>query len=476
MKFVATTVAVGLINFVDTVNAAALRSKSTLNLPNKSVSLNDDNSGKTFVHLFEWSWSDVAIECEEFLGPNGYEAVQISPPMEHIVGDQWWTRYQPVSYDLVSRSGDEGQFQDMVNRCKAAGVEIFADAVINHMASGQGTGINGHSFGGRNFPGLYSQNDFHHKKDDKSSNCAVNNYADQYNVQYCDLVGLTDLCTGCDYVKSTLSGYLDKLANMGVAGFRIDAAKHQQADQLGCVIASCTSARDLFYFHEVIEGDNEAVKPDMYFTLGQVTEFDFAQTVGNAFKNYDLSSLSNFADQLFDSDKAIIFMDNHDTQRGDAPLTYKDGSTYKLANIFMLGSPYGHPKVMSSYSFSDHDQGPPHSQVHSGSDLNCGNGEWVCEHRWSEIVAMVGFRRAVPTSEPMENFQTGQGNQAISFSRGNAGFVAINLSGGDWSENFSSNLPAGSYTDIISNTNIVVNNDGSFQATVRANGALAIHV
>lgn len=24
-----------------------------------------------FVHLFEWSWSDVAIECEQWLGPKG---------------------------------------------------------------------------------------------------------------------------------------------------------------------------------------------------------------------------------------------------------------------------------------------------------------------------------------------------------------------------------------------------------------------
>ena len=52
-----------------------------------------DTAGKTFVHLFEWSWTDVAQECEDFLGPNGYDAVQISPPQEHITGDAWWTRY-----------------------------------------------------------------------------------------------------------------------------------------------------------------------------------------------------------------------------------------------------------------------------------------------------------------------------------------------------------------------------------------------
>ncbi len=44
------------------------------------------------VQLFEWSWADVAEECETFLGPKGYKAVQISPPSEHIQGSYWWTR------------------------------------------------------------------------------------------------------------------------------------------------------------------------------------------------------------------------------------------------------------------------------------------------------------------------------------------------------------------------------------------------
>ena len=40
-----------------------------------------------------------------------------------------------------------------------------------------------------------------------------------------------------------------------------------------------------------------------YFGLGQVTNFDFAYAVGNAFKSGDLSGLSNFAGGLFESDK-----------------------------------------------------------------------------------------------------------------------------------------------------------------------------
>ena len=59
---------------------------------------------------------------------------QVSPPMEHVVlpGDNypWWQRYQPVSYKLYSRSGNEDQFADMVKRCNKVGVR-YRLQVIN---------------------------------------------------------------------------------------------------------------------------------------------------------------------------------------------------------------------------------------------------------------------------------------------------------------------------------------------------------
>ena len=35
------------------------------------------NGSDVFVHLFEWKWTDVARECEQFLAPAGYCAVQV---------------------------------------------------------------------------------------------------------------------------------------------------------------------------------------------------------------------------------------------------------------------------------------------------------------------------------------------------------------------------------------------------------------
>ena len=42
-------------------------------------------------------------------------------------------------------------------------------------------------------------------------------------------------------------------------------------------------------------------------------------------------------------------------------LTYKNGTDYISAVSFMLAWPYGLPRVMSSYAFTNFDKGPPSS-------------------------------------------------------------------------------------------------------------------
>ena len=69
---------------------------------------------EVFVHLFEWKWTDIANECENFLGVNGYDAVQVSPPNEHALIGNLVAALQPVSYE-PPRSGNEEQFVEMLN-------------------------------------------------------------------------------------------------------------------------------------------------------------------------------------------------------------------------------------------------------------------------------------------------------------------------------------------------------------------------
>jgi alpha-amylase len=35
------------------------------------------NNRSVIVHLFEWKFKDIAKECEQYLGPNGFGGVQV---------------------------------------------------------------------------------------------------------------------------------------------------------------------------------------------------------------------------------------------------------------------------------------------------------------------------------------------------------------------------------------------------------------
>ena len=122
-------------------------------------------------NLWEWNWPSVANECTTVLGPDGYASVQVAPPADSLSRDYtssdapiehpWWDVYQPVDYNLTSRFGDEQQFRDMVSTCRAAGVKVIVDAVINHM-----TGQGHKSYGGVEYTHFsypdYNASNFHH--------------------------------------------------------------------------------------------------------------------------------------------------------------------------------------------------------------------------------------------------------------------------------------------------------------------------
>ncbi len=428
----------------------------------------------TFVHLFEWKWSDVATECEQVLGPKGYSAVQVSPPQEHIQGDAWWTRYQPVSYQLQSRSGDANQFADMVSRCNAAGVDVYVDAVINHTASGAGTGTAGSSYSSDTltYPS-YSSNDFHQE-------CSINSddySSDPWRVRNCRLVGLPDLDTGNTYVRNTLAGYLNQLTSLGVKGIRVDAAKHMSPEDIGAIVNQVDDP--LYVFQEVIDLGGEAVSASEYTNTSDVTEFRYSASIGDVFNNQRLADLNAFGESwgfLAGSD-AVVFTDNHDNQRGHGAggsnvLTYKDGSLYNLANVFMLAWPYGYPKVMSSYEFSDSEQGPPAQGVYQNGSDQCGSA-WVCEHRWDSIANMVAFRKE--TTGQGVNGWWDNGNNQIAFSRGNRGFVAINREGGELSRTFGTGLADGNYRNIAGDGACITVQNGQVSPDVPAMGAVALH-
>jgi len=157
----------------------------------------------------------------------------------------------------------------------------------------------------------------------------------------------------------------------------------------------------------------------------------------------------------------------------------------------MLAHPYGYPKIMSSFYFSNFDQGPPQMPVHGASGrVACGgtshqfqapNGRpWVCEHRWTSLANMVGWRRSAGTNG-VGAFWAPDGNRMF-MCRGQAACVVFNRGGIWWKPRLRLPMPPGSYCNIIKSDNvsscaaITVDGHGFAVVEVPPISAVALHV
>lgn len=462
-----------------------------------AVGVEDAARGAVGVQLFQWTWPSIARECTDVLGPAGYDYVLTSPMQEHIAGEAWWTAYQPVSHQVESRLGTREEFAAMVSTCEEAGVGIVADAVINHMTGSDqpGVGWAGSEFEHYEYPGLYSdsEGDFHHCG--LTANDDIANYQDREQVQTCELLNLADLATETDGVRETIVAYLEDLLSLGVAGFRIDAAKHIAAEDLEAITSELPAGTVVW--SEVIAGSGEPIQAEEYTPAGQVFEFRYSMQLKTSVEANALRQFESLAtgEGLLGSTDAVVFVDNHDTERNGDTLSYRDGEDYVVASALTLAAPYGLPVVYSGYafpSFEGRDVGPAQDADGAVVDATC-PGEpgpetdvedqaWICQHRWPAIQAMVGFREAAGDAPLADWWSEGA---AVAFGRGDRGFVVVNGGRDDLEGTWATSLEPGDYCDVqtgalsggaCEGAVVTVAGDGGLSATVPAGGILAIHV
>jgi alpha-amylase len=452
--------------------------------------------GDVIANLWEWNWKSIARECTSVLGPAGYGAVQVAPPENSINNPNsttkhpWWEVYQPVDYSLNSRFGNEADFQAMVATCREAGVDVIVDTVINHMTA-QGTTSYGSSnaFTKYDYPGLYAPADFHTNADCPEPSNTIDDFNDYLQVTECELVGLSDLRTESESVRTTIAGYLNKLLSYGVAGFRVDAAKHIGQADLTAIFQKLNRTLDgrrPFVALEVPPGGPGKLSPFAFQAQGDLLGFDFATSIKAAFTS-NITDLTVFgADAgLLPSRKSVPFVQNHDSERDGSTLNYKNGATNTLATEFMLAYRYGTPQVYSGFAFAGRDDSPPSDTNGFVTDTDCDNG-WVCTHRSQGVANLVDFHNFVG-SAPVRNMYD-DGDNLIAFSRGSRGWIAINNHSTPQIHTFQTGLPAGAYCDVIHGTfsksgdgnsctgpTVAVGADGTATVTIPAQDSVAFN-
>lgn len=438
------------------------------------------HESKVGLQLFMWPWDSIAAECE-FLGAAGVDWVLTSPPQEHITGAAWWTVYQPVSYKIESRFGSREQFANMVSVCGEHGVDIIADAVINHMtAQSSGRGYAGTEFTKYEYEGLYTRDDFHNCN--LTPDDSISNYKDLVQVQTCELLGLSDLNQKLENVQAQILSYLNDLLSLGVAGFRIDAAKHMAASDLKLIIDQLPEGTRII--HEVIRGGGEPVQPEQYLNSGEVWEFDYARNMRSYFKSEVITpaaSAIRFRD-FTPSDQTVSFVSNHDTERNGETLNYNDSRYFELATAMMLAEDYGQPMLYSSYAFRSYDAGP-YETVKGVGPVDCSRtkgpkdeykpDEWICQHRWQSTLNMIRFRDAVGGAPVVEKYRE---RGVYGFAREGIGYFITNVfDTKEMTVSVLTTLPDGEYENLIDGESHSIV-DGKLSVTMSPMSAIALLV
>ena len=230
--------------------------------------------------MFDWRFSHVALAAPQ-LAALGYSHVHVSPPQRSNESEwRWWGRYQATGYSLGGPLGTQDEFVRMTRVAAAHGLGVIGDVVV------------------------------------------------------CNPCGRRDLICGvalADQEGAFRAGldYLRRLVELGVSGFRFDAAHaippaffRWALPQLGGVLA----------FGEGVTDRPEDLA--QYGAVPQLRMLDFPllATLRAAFMlGGDLRILRDAArgGRALTGDRAITFVRNHDIERGQAADKGIEDSAYR---------------------------------------------------------------------------------------------------------------------------------------------------
>jgi alpha-amylase len=387
------------------------------------------------MHAFDWPYSRVGAQATE-IANLGYKAVLVVPPLKSGSDCAWYIRYQPQDYRVIDHCrGNTESFKAMVNALRAKNVKVYADLVLNHMANERNGAVD--------FPGSAALSDYQTRSvyfqkqrlfgnlannflgafDFHEARC-ISDYNDVFQVQNWRLCGgpgdrgLPDL-NGSSYVIQQQRAYIKALNDMGVEGYRVDAAKHMTNAHLRAVFSADLIGTRRLYAEIITGGGAGNLDYDRFlapFLRDMPTNFgayDFP-LINTLKRTFSIGgSMNQLVDpgstgQALDPFRALTMPITHDIPNNSGfRYLLLDATDEKLAYAYVLGRDGGVPMVYSDYTRGD-------------------NSRWFDAHKSADILAMIRFHNKMQ-GNPQQVLA--YNDCAIFWRRGQNGMAGINKCG-----------------------------------------------
>ncbi|WP_234496325.1 alpha-amylase family protein [Vibrio maritimus] len=402
------------------------------------------SQSNVILHAFDWPYALVTERAQE-IKACGYKTVLVSPPMKSYRSEKevlWWQLYQPQDYRVIdNKLGNTEDFKAMMDALNELGLWVYIDVVFNHMANESSQRLDlqypssqdmanyqDHStyfeqqklFGDLSKP-LFTEEDF-------VEAFGIENWKDRWEVQNGRLTGgpedpgLPTLRTS-DHVIAQQQAYLLAMKDLGVRGYRIDAAKHLTLEHIKKVFTKDIT-EGMHVFGEIIT-DGGATEEEYelflqpYLEETRLAAYDFPlfKTIFDAFSSKE-GSLTSLIDpycfgQALTHERSITFVTTHDIPNNDvfSNMVMEESDEW-LAYVYILTRGEGVPLI-----YSDLDP--------SGIKNAKGLPRWVDSWKDPKLAKLIHFYNTVHESSA-EVIEANE--DLLAFRRGDKGVVVINKS------------------------------------------------
>ena len=178
------------------------------------------------LNLFDCPLNDARMLLPK-VSEQGFNALQISPLQRTKNDDshEWWMLYQPLNFEIGNRLGSKEDLYNLCNEASKYGIIIIADVVVNHMAN--------EPLYGELIPHPWVDRELRDNPYCWKERRNVTDWNDRYQVtHYC--MGLPGLNPNHPLVQEKVIKMLNEYIDLGVNGFRFDAAKSIALPEEGC--------------------------------------------------------------------------------------------------------------------------------------------------------------------------------------------------------------------------------------------------
>ena len=187
----------------------------------------------TILQAFCWKYNDVKSQLP-YIASAGFKSIQLSPvQVPKSSGSSWWAYYQPLAFRIAdnkeSALGTKAELKALCDEAEKYNISILTDIVFNHMAN-----IDDDHLEPDTTPMVspivedYEEYIYQHRNDSENPTFHHNPNAEGSgaDTQVYQFGKLPDLNTAHPKVQERALALLKECIDVGIDGFRFDAAKH----------------------------------------------------------------------------------------------------------------------------------------------------------------------------------------------------------------------------------------------------------